>query len=204
MPKLGVSYKLTPQRHADIVRWLAMGCYLETAARACGIERTALWKWLRLGRAERERDRPVKIIARPVVFDRHGKRVPPETPGYVWGEPLEHGSEAYTEALMARPTRIERFTSGCYRAFAEDAETAMARHEGMLVACITKAGKTQWQAALELLARKHPQRYEQHRTTERERRLALRREAHPDPGELTPEQRKARIAELEAKRGTGP
>jgi len=41
--------KLTPEVHAQIVRYLATGCYLETAAGAAGIDRMTLHRWLRRG-----------------------------------------------------------------------------------------------------------------------------------------------------------
>lgn len=61
-----------------------------------------------------------------------------------------------------------RHKRGKYRSFLEAVEQARAQHKGTLVACVKKAGLTQWQAAAWLLERNWPEdfaRTERHELT---------------------------------------
>lgn len=49
MAKVGRPTKLTPELHADIVRTIKAGNYLETAAAMAGVERLTLREWIKKG-----------------------------------------------------------------------------------------------------------------------------------------------------------
>lgn len=49
MAKTGRPTKLTPELHADIVRTIKAGNYLETAAAMAGVERLTLREWIKKG-----------------------------------------------------------------------------------------------------------------------------------------------------------
>jgi len=54
-PVLGRPEKLTPEVHAEIVKSILIGAYVETAAAAAGLTKETFYEWLRRGKKEKER-----------------------------------------------------------------------------------------------------------------------------------------------------
>lgn len=53
MSKGGRPSKLTDELHADLVKWIQAGNYIETAAILCGINKASVYNWLKRGRTAR-------------------------------------------------------------------------------------------------------------------------------------------------------
>lgn len=46
--------KLTPRIHADVVKWIAAGNYIETAAHLAGVNKVSVYAWLKRGHREKK------------------------------------------------------------------------------------------------------------------------------------------------------
>ena len=53
-PGKGRPCKLTPELHAEIVKWLEVGNYIETAASLAGIDKKSIYTWLKRGHQEKK------------------------------------------------------------------------------------------------------------------------------------------------------
>lgn len=113
-PRVGRPLALTKARQRAIVRSMEQGAYLSVAARAAGIHRGTLSRWLKIGR---------EAIARRDA-----------------GEELTGDSARYA-------------------AFCDAVEEAEAHAEQVLVARWSAETRSDWRAAAELLARRHPDRW---------------------------------------------